>query len=116
VLTYASIALAYSPLAIKGVISSDRKAEQSQPSASSVAGEAPKPPPGGGALLVGLLMLCGFIAVVPVLVVIGSGPSGLISAFIMFIGMRQAWQMTRAPFVQVLGPYRVGAAPPPTPA
>jgi hypothetical protein len=61
-------------------------------------------------------MLCGFIAVVPVLVVIGSGPSGLISAFIMFIGMRQAWQMTRAPFVQVLGPYRVGAAPPPTPA
>ena len=50
----------------------------------------------------------------PVLVVFGSLPSGLISAFIIFIGMRQAWKMTGALVVRVAGPYRVGAsaAPP----
>ena len=47
------------------------------------------------------------------LVVAGSFPSGLISAFIIFIGMRQAWQMTGVPLLKILGPYRVGAAPAP---
>ena len=50
------------------------------------------------------------MAALPVLVVIGSLPSGLISAFIIFIGMRQAWKMTGAPVVKVLGPYRVGVS------
>lgn len=114
VLTYVSIALAYSPIAVKGMIDSDRNTRQTQSSGSGNVGEVPRPAPRGG-LFVALLVLCGFIAALPVLVIIGSLPSGLISALIMFIGMRQAWQMTRAPFVQVLGPYRVGAAPP-TPA
>jgi hypothetical protein len=48
------------------------------------------------------------MAALPVLVVIGSFPSGLISAFIIFIGMRQAWKMTSAPVLKVYGPYRVG--------
>jgi len=52
-----------------------------------------------------------FIAGLPVLVVFGSFPSGLISAFIIFIGMRQAWRMTGAPWLQILGPYTVGSAP-----
>jgi hypothetical protein len=41
-------------------------------------------------------------------VVIGSFPSGLISAFIIVIGMRQAWRMTSAIVVKVHGPYRIG--------
>jgi hypothetical protein len=53
--------------------------------------------------------LSGLIAALPVLVVVGSFPSGLISAFIIFIGMRQAWKMTGAPVMRVAGPYRVGA-------
>ena len=55
-------------------------------------------------------MVLGFVALLPVLVVWGSLPSGLISAFIMIIGMRQAWRMTAAPSVTVYGPYQVGTA------
>ena len=46
----------------------------------------------------------------PVLMVVGSLPSGLLSAFIIFIGMAQAWRMTAAPILQISGPYRVGSA------
>jgi hypothetical protein len=47
----------------------------------------------------------------PVLVVVGSLPGGLISAIIMGVGLRQAWQMTAAPAVRVRGPYQVGEGP-----
>ena len=67
--------------------------------------------PSGGTLLLGVAVLAGFVAVLPVLVVVGSLPSGLISAFIIFIGMRQAWKMTGTPRVEILGPFRVGAVP-----
>jgi hypothetical protein len=91
VLTYVSIALAYAPLAVRGI----------------------------GILDVGVLplvRLSAFVAALPVLMAWSSFPSGLISAFIIVIGMRQAWKMTGAPSWQILGPYRVGAAPAPTPA
>jgi len=61
-------------------------------------------------LLRALLSLTAFIVALPVLVVVGSFPSGLIGALIIVIGMRQAWKMTGAPLIQVLGPYRVGGA------
>jgi hypothetical protein len=49
----------------------------------------------------------------PVLVVFGSMPGGLLSALIIGIGMRQAWQMTAVPPLQISGPYRIAAASPP---
>jgi len=58
-----------------------------------------------------IVVLLAVVAALPVLVVVGSLPMGLISAFIIFVGMKQAWRMTGAPLVQILGPYRVGAAP-----
>ena len=51
------------------------------------------------------------IFALPVMSVLGSMPFGLISALIIFIGMRQAWVMTAAPKLDISGPYRVGAAP-----
>jgi hypothetical protein len=72
--------------------------------------------PNGGSSLFGWVLLAGFIAVLPVLMIVGSFPSGLISAFIIFIGMRQAWRMTGAPSLEILGPYRVGAEAASTPA
>src|SRR6185503_20694920 len=63
VLTYASIALAYSPLAIKGAIEANRKAEQAQPAPTSDNANAiATRPPSGGGLIVALLLLCAFIA------------------------------------------------------
>jgi hypothetical protein len=61
-------------------------------------------------LLLFLLVASLFVLTLPVLVVWGSLPSGLISAFIIFIGLRQSWKMTAAPRIQVLGPFRVGSA------
>jgi hypothetical protein len=122
-LTYASVALAYAPIAVKQAIASDRTTQKTTAplSMSRERAEAPDrvratTKPTGGRLLLALAMFLAFIAALPVLVTVASFPSGLISAFIIFIGMRQAWRMTGAPLLQILGPYRVGAGPVSTPA
>src|SRR5947208_3191295 len=60
-LTYASVAIAYTPIAVQQMV-------DAQPN---------------------FVLLSGFIAALPVLFVLGSLPSGLISAVIIFVGMRQ---------------------------
>ena len=124
-LTYGSIALAYTPIAVKEAFAADRKAQSASGATTNHASDAPAnteidpaetPQPTGGRLLLFAVALAGFILSLPVLVVIGSFPSGVISAFIMFIGMRQAWKMTGPPRLQILGPYRVGAIPGPASA
>ncbi len=131
-LTYSSIALAYAPLVFNQAIdtaqdaraatagsNSDTTAATATAPAATTATETVQAPPeklSGRRALVSLVFLAAFIAALPVLAVFGSLPSGLISAFIIFIGMKQAWRMTGAPSLQILGPYRVGAAPAATPA
>ena len=123
-LTYASIALAYTPIAVKQAIDTNRTARKAPAAAGSSSPAATATDSSGAAtkkpvvwrLLVALVFLSALTAALPVLVVLGSFPSGLISAFIIFIGMKQAWRMTGAPWLQILGPYRVGAAPVSTPA
>ena len=115
-LTYASVALAYTPLAVKQAMDSRLDARNASTTTAQGGGApgsrtaAPSRRPGP---LVAIVLLA-LIAALPVLVVIGSFPSGLISAFIILIGMRQAWRMTGAPRLQILGPYRVGAPAAPT--
>ena len=89
VLTYWSVGLAYTPLTFQELAKGGNK-EQAQ-----------------GAVLVG------FSLALPVLAVFGSLPGGLLSALIIGIGMRQAWQMTGAQQVQISGPYRISEAAPP---
>jgi hypothetical protein len=123
-LTYLSVALAYTPLAIKGAIDANRNGRRA--AAATVSSNAAQPetsgeravetPSTGPRPLVALVLLLGLIAALPVMVVVGSFPSGLISAFIISLGMRQAWRMTGVPPLLVLGPYRVGAVPASTPA
>jgi len=117
-LTYGSIALAYAPIAIQGAVDAGRAARSAKTASASGkttaaadGDSASAAKPSGGKLLLGVAVLAGFVAVLPVLVVVGSLPSGLISAFIIFIGMRQAWKMTGTPRVEILGPFRVGAVP-----
>ena len=109
-LTYASVALAYSPLALSRIASPARAAKTRSASPATadverVTVERPTP----GRMLLNLGALSAFVAALPVLVVLGSFPFGLISAIIIFIGMRQAWLMTAAAKLNILGPYRVGA-------
>jgi len=123
-LTYGAVALAYTPVVIKQLIeerngktgSALTTSGTSQPAPAPVVSDAPDDPPTSRGLIVGLVFTLGFIAALPVLIVIGSLPSGLISAAIIFFGMRQAWVMTGVPSLQIQGPFRIGADPTSTPA
>ena len=121
-LTYFSVALAYTPLAVKGMMAANEQQQgATTPSSASTSpgttapSDGPAPvatsefAPSAGGVLISLVLMLGLMLALPVLVVAGSFPSGLISALIIFIGMRQAWVMTRAPVLTVLGPYRVGS-------
>jgi hypothetical protein len=119
-LTYASIALAYAPIAVRQVIDANGSAQSAESattgsnSSGTAAVESERPAttePTGRRAAASFASLAVLIAALPVIVVLGSLPSGLISAFIIFIGMRQAWRMTGAPLLQIRGPFRVGAAP-----
>ena len=82
--------------------------ESGPPATGETLQSAAAVPPSAGQLIIGLAMALGFIAALPVLMVVGSMPSGLLSAVIIFFGMQQAWKMTGVPPLQVLGPFRVG--------
>jgi hypothetical protein len=120
-LTYASIALAYTPVVLKAAIDKDRVATKSSVSSNvetpqPAAANAPEQPARSGSTIVALGAFFLFALALPVLVVVSSLPGGLISAAIMFFGMSQAWKMTAAPQLSILGPFRVGGASEPQPA
>jgi hypothetical protein len=124
VLTYWAIGLAYSSLAIKELIA-DRPTSESASASGAQAGEATQPaapatseapadaertgdqPLTGGGFVLALLQLLAFTLVLPVLVIAGSMPGGLISGAIIVFGMLQAWKMTAAPALTISGPYRI---------
>lgn len=116
-LTYAAVGLAYTPIVVKAAIDAERTARMAASPATSSSDavaaadstRAETTRPGWGSLLPALALLTAMVAALPVLAVVGSLPGGVITALIIFVGMRQAWKMTGAPWLQVLGPYRVGA-------
>ncbi len=75
------------------------------------------PPPAGGpvpwaALAIALLAVLAASLLLPLAVVFGTLPGGILNAVIIGVGMQQAWKMTRAPRIPVSGPYRLGGAAP----
>lgn len=113
VLTYWAVGLAYTPITFQQLAKEDTK-EQAQ-TATETAAPAPAESPDEARAInipVVLAILLGFSVALPVLVVFGSLPGGLLSALIIGIGMRQAWQMTAVPPLQISGPYRIAAAAP----
>jgi len=122
-LTYGAVALAYTPVVIKAALDQEKTDTASAITKNTAGTPAPTPlsepaneePPARGGII-GLIFFLGFIAALPVIMVVGTLPSGLISAAIIFFGMRQAWVMTAAPSLRISGPYRVGSDPATTPA
>ena len=119
VLTYWAVGLAYTPLVIAGVGNQEETQQASGNATGSTiapadAPVAPDTPDAADApnLPLALALLVALTFALPVMVVAGSLPSGLISGFIIAIGMHQAWRMTAAPQPQITGPYRIGADPP----
>ena len=119
-LTYLSVGMAYSPLVFKGIMEGKAtSALTKQHAAATRATSAPAPVRakrvGAGAFIVGLGAVALFIAVLPIIAVVGSLPSGLISALIIGFGMRRAWRMTADTGTMgpatIAGPFRVGRPP-----
>jgi hypothetical protein len=109
-LTYASVALAYFPI----VVISAHARQAVHRSAGAAPSPAPVQQPREAqrrSFVAGFAVLLGLVAALPIFVVMGSFPSGLISGFIILIGIRQAWRLTEATTPTVFGPYRVGAVP-----
>jgi len=142
-LTYFSVALAYAPIAFKEAFSDAKQAKAAASDSTSTSGPAvagastqePAAPTGATTaatgtksaeretraesehplrdFVLGLGALLGITLALPVIVVLGSMPSGLISALIIGFGMHQAWKMTGRVEQSVTGPFRVGGASPP---
>jgi len=117
-LTYWAVGLAYTPLAFQQMTGSGGEATASSEAAPAPeAALGPEPANAEGSpedmsLMLAVAALLVLSMALPVLVVIGSMPSGLISAAIIAFGMHQAWQMTAAPTVQITGPYRIATEVP----
>lgn len=126
-LTYFSVGLAYAPLAFKGFAetSSSKVAANVAPRAESAdvsdptlafAGAPKTKRLGIITILLGLGATFLLIFALPVISVVSALPSGLISALIIGIGMRQAWRMTAGQTVSITGPHRIAATPLPSAA
>lgn len=85
---------------------SPEAAASPDPEAASSSGAA------GANMARGLAFLLAFSFTLPVLVVTGTMPGGLISGVIIAVGMHQAWKMTAATVVDVSGPFRIATPPP----
>ena len=114
-LTYGAVGLAYTSLAVKAGIDERRAAHSSGaqapadvPSAGAEASSGTAPAMPSTALF--LVYAAWLVVSFPVLVVIGSMPSGLINALIIFFGIRQAMRMTAAPVLHFSGPFRIGTS------
>ncbi len=130
-LTYFAVGLAYMPLAFKGstengaasadstrVAASDTTMAATTDSVvSSVAKVSPATdsanasPTSSTSFIKAVAALVFMVFALPVMVIVGSMPSGLLSALIIGFGIRHAWRMTAPPDLVFQGPLKV--APPP---
>jgi len=119
-LTYTAVALAYTPILIKAAIDERNGGKASAPTTvysqqpapaatTAVASETSQDPAPSRGPFVAIVFALGLIASLPVIIVFGSLPSGLISGAIIFFGMQKAWAMTGVPRLRIEGPYRVAA-------
>jgi hypothetical protein len=107
-LTYFAITTSYIPVilyqAAKNPQRVERRVEQRQAQTKAAPAESrPRMSPGG--LVLYLLMIA---AIAPFLS-LTSGISGLISLFILFIGLQRAWKLTERSEILLMGPYTTEA-------
>jgi hypothetical protein len=106
VLTYWAVGLAYTPLMFKQLAEENAKEKAAATAPASTPADSPDES-GDGSLGLAVVVLLGLSLALPVLSVISSLPSGLISAAIIAFGMQQAWKMTGVPVMQISGPFRI---------
>ena len=119
-LTYAAVAVAFVPIALHSIGQKNaRQAQVAQQSSTSPDGSQAKAPAvrtkaqgsHWGKFFLGIAALLGIGLISPFLELTSSFVGGLLNLFIIFIGMRFAWQMMAVKTVSVDGPFE--AVPPP---
>jgi hypothetical protein len=116
VLTYFAITTSYIPVFLYHLAKNPQLIQKAQAKRQQTNGRAatatpdtptakPPLPSAGGAVLILLL----FAAAAPFLS-LGSGVSGLITLFIVFIGLQRAWKLTGRSEILVMGPYEATPA------
>jgi hypothetical protein len=112
VLTYWAVGLAYVPIAFTASVEESQQAAAADPASPASSTEPAAADAAADDQEFSFTMAAASILflsfALPVLVVAGSLPGGLISAAIIGFGMHQAWRMTAAPQLTITGPYRVG--------
>lgn len=109
-LTYAAVAVAFVPILLHE--SKAAKVTATTQSADATPGAAVQPPAptaphtNVGTFLLGIVELLGIGLVSPFLMIFSSFASGALNLFIIFIGVRFAWQAMTPPHVAVEGPYQ----------
>jgi hypothetical protein len=105
VLTYFAITTSYIPVIVYHLAKGPPTVEQQQQAPAQRSPSEARPRPNVSGLALYLLMLA---AVAPFLQ-LTSGFGGLISLFILFIGLRYAWKLTERREIPLAGPYQVEA-------
>jgi hypothetical protein len=117
VLTYWSVGLAYTSLAMRAQPDSEKADTLSRTSSSGASSNqsaaTDQPDTSSRGFVVAFAYLLAFTFAVPVLVVFGSLPGSVISAAIIGFGMQQAWKMTGVPHVVITGPFQIATPAPP---
>jgi hypothetical protein len=111
-LTYFGITLSYIPIFIQGAIHRQRPAQvsstqQGAPESQSVTPVRQADPQKLGAAI---LMLVAIALAAPFLIVWSSPLPGLITLFIVFLGLQRAWHLTGRADILITGPYRFSEA------
>jgi hypothetical protein len=104
-LTYFAITTSYIPVFIKGAMQKPKAAvvDSGKAVRPPVTEKSKTPPMSFGQAVAALILLA---AAAPFLT-LGSDISGLLSLFIIFLGLRQAWKLTGRSKILVMGPYPV---------
>ena len=103
-LAYVSMTAGYIPDLVKGFTEQAEKKEAAANGKEAKTQEYPRPPSTLAGFLIALLLVFAVALISPFLM-LASGFGGLINAFLLFIGMRQAWTLTAADPRILLGPY-----------
>jgi len=114
VLTYFAITTSYIPVFIYSYAQARHKIQQQHPAdAQSPQSQTPPlttptPRPSARTMSLGRAIVFTFVLalVAPFLILLHNPVSGLLSLFIIFIGLQRAWVLTGRPEILVLGPYR----------
>jgi hypothetical protein len=126
-LTYFAVGLAYLPVALNGSAHRTKTAADSAQTAEAPAVTTPTPVTGARAdtptttapsatsAFRAIALVIFYVFALPVIIVFGSMPSGVISAAIIAFGMRKAWSMTGGPNLSFAGPLRVAPVGAPVP-